>query len=371
MAVYEKLNASLNRALFVLEGDNYAGYDPYDGLLSPLARVLLGARARLLFTHAVRKKPINIRPFLGIKKTLNPKTLALCLSAYSVIARLGKQPTVPPGGRSLLQKVVDIISLLDQTFPWGYPFPWQSRAFFIPAGTPTAVNTAFVLHALMDAEESFGVVVDGMIKKGAKNTLKCLNRSPDGFFSYTPLDHYRIHNANLLLSSALARAGFTDEALRAARASLALQKPDGAWPYGEDWPMFSYIDNFHTGFVILSLASLKRKFGEEFEAPLARAFEFYEKNLFGPDGLPLWRIGEKYPLDVHTLAVSAGVMAEIGKTERALRLAEALVSLFMNKKGRFGYQRGRFIYYRTNYARWCQAWGAWALAKVLGSAVSH
>ncbi len=366
MDAYERSRDALNRALAWLESKGYAGYDPYDALLSPLARALPGARARLIFTHAVRKKPVNIRPLLGIKETINPKTLALCLSAYARICRACPKPKIsaPKGERSLLQKAVDVISLLDETFPWGYPFPWQSRAFFVPAGTPTAVNTAFVLHALMDAGEAFGVATAGLIKKGAGNILKCLKRSPDGFFSYTPLDNYRIHNANLLLASALGRAGFADEALRAARASLALQRDDGGWPYGEGYGMFSYIDNFHTGFVILALISLKKTLGDEFTAPLEKAVDFYEKNLFGPDGLPLWRVGKRYPLDVHTLAVAAGVMAELGKTERALKIADALTSLFMDRKGRFGYQRGRFIFNRTNYVRWGQAWGIWALARV-------
>ena len=352
MDAYERSDEALSSALARLESTGFTGYDPYDGLLSPLARVLPCARARLLFTHAVRKKPVNIRPFLGIKKTLNPKTLALALSAYSI---LGEN-----------ERARKVISLLEKTFPWGYPFPWQSRAFFVPAGTPTAVNTAFAIHALLDAKEAFGIDTSGLVQKGAGNILGCLRRSPDGFFSYTPLDKYRIHNANLLLASALARAGFKEESVNAARASLALQSDDGFWPYGEDYGMFSYIDSFHTGFVIFALCSLGKSLGQEFEAPLARALDFYEKNLFGPDGLPLWRVGKKYPLDVHTFAVAAGVMAELGKTEKALFLADALVRLFMDRKGRFGYQRGRLIYNRTNYARWGQAWGAWALARVTG-----
>ncbi|MGB9589766.1 MAG: hypothetical protein ACP5QG_04995 [candidate division WOR-3 bacterium] len=365
MPAYEKLETALIRALSLLEGNRYTGYDPYDGLLSPIARILPGARARLIFIHGVRKKPFNIRPLLGIKKTMNPKTLALCLSAYAIINKMKIRPEVSRGERLLLQKVVDVVSLLDESFPWGYPFPWQSRAFFVPQGTPTAVNTAFVIHALADTAESFELKTAGLVKKGAANILKCLNRSHDGFFSYTPLDNYRIHNANLLLASALARAGFADEAMEAARASIALQRLDGSWPYGEDHEMFSYIDNFHTGFVILALISLKKTFGDEFGEPLEKVVDFYKRNLFGSDGLPLWRIDRRYPLDVHTFAVAAGTMAELGETQKALKLADALIHLFMNREGRFGYQRGRFIYNRTNYARWGQAWGVWALAKVL------
>jgi hypothetical protein len=351
MPAYENLEVGLIKAIRSLEAEGYRGYDPYDALLSPIAKILPGPKARLLFTHAIRKIPFNIRPLLGIGKTLNPKTLALSLSVYSVLREK--------------ERANEVISLLERTFPWGYPFPWQSRAFFVPAGTPTAVNTAFVLHALMDAGEELGLDTKCLVQKGAENILSCLNRSPDGFFSYTPLDNYRIHNANLLLASALARVGFREEAISAAGASLKLQRPNGSWPYGEGQRMFSYIDNFHTGFVILALSLLRRTLGEEFAEPLERAVDFYERNLFGPRGLPLWRVGKRYPLDVHVLAVAAGVMAELGKTERALELALSLIGFFMDRRGRFGYQRGRFIYNRTRYTRWGQAWGAWALAKVI------
>ena len=342
---------NLRLALSVLERASYAGYDPYDGLGSPWVAILPGAKARLIFTHLVRKSPVNPRPLLGIPRTLNPKTLALCLSVYSGIGEA--------------DRARQVIGLLEKTWPWGYPFPWQSRAFFVPRGTPTAVNTALVLHALADVRDALGLDTAGLAEQGAHNILRVLRRNRDGFFSYTPLDDYRIHNANLLLASALARVGFADDALRAARSSLGFQRPDGSFLYGQDHTMLSYIDNFHTGFVLLALSSLGRTLGQEFVSPARNLLAYYRKNLFLPDGTPLFRLGRPLPHDVHVYAVAAGTFAEMGDTEMAGRLISAMERLFLRKQGRFGYQRGRFIYHRQNYARWGQAWACWAYAAAI------
>src|SRR5438309_7093822 len=89
----------------------WRGYDPYDGLNSPLARVLPGKTARQAWTQFHRRSPINFRPLCGIKPTLNAKALALFAMGGAdgtVLERL-RGLRNPDGG-------------------WGYPFDWQSRA---------------------------------------------------------------------------------------------------------------------------------------------------------------------------------------------------------------------------------------------------
>ena len=73
-------------------------------------------------------------------------------------------------------------------------------------------------------------------------------------FSYTPIDHTAVHNANLLGASLLIRLykiTGEEKLRRAALASLAYsmkyQHDDGSWYYAET-AMQSWIDSFHTGF---------------------------------------------------------------------------------------------------------------------------
>ena len=44
---------------------------------------------RLFLTQALKRSPINIRRFLRIPKTQNPKAIALFLSAFLKLSRIG------------------------------------------------------------------------------------------------------------------------------------------------------------------------------------------------------------------------------------------------------------------------------------------
>src|SRR5437016_4873355 len=74
----------LARAFEFAASRAWRGFDPYDGLLSPVARLPLLNRSRvwrLAITQVVKRSSLNLRPLLGIAPGLNPKGLALFLSA--------------------------------------------------------------------------------------------------------------------------------------------------------------------------------------------------------------------------------------------------------------------------------------------------
>ena len=51
-----------------VESHNYRGYEPFDGLSSPLrALTFRNLLAERILQQAVRQSPINIRPLVGIK----------------------------------------------------------------------------------------------------------------------------------------------------------------------------------------------------------------------------------------------------------------------------------------------------------------
>lgn len=55
------------------------GYNKHDGLNSPFLHFTLGWSkwARIIAIQSVMRSPINLRPFLHVKKSYNPKGLAL------------------------------------------------------------------------------------------------------------------------------------------------------------------------------------------------------------------------------------------------------------------------------------------------------
>ena len=84
---------ALGALLSYCRKESWAGYDPYDGLSTPLAGIVgAGHRfPRTLITQLVKRSPVNIRPLLGIKKCRNSKGLALAVRAIALLAdRCGK-----------------------------------------------------------------------------------------------------------------------------------------------------------------------------------------------------------------------------------------------------------------------------------------
>ena len=148
----------LQALLHYVESKDYAGYDPYDALNSPLLK-LLSKRSkwmRIAYTQGLKRFPVNVRPILGIRRGHNPKGIGLFLWGYSKLYKVEKKP-------QYLARIEYLLSLLDKLKSrgysgncWGYNFDWQTRLICRPRYTPTVVNSAFVGHALIDTYKSTG-----------------------------------------------------------------------------------------------------------------------------------------------------------------------------------------------------------------------
>ena len=266
---------------------------------------------------------------------------------------------------------------------WGYNFDWQSRNFFARRNTPTIVPTAFAARALLEATQQFD---DKEYLSTASNVcdfiLKDLPRSYESeteiCFSYSPQSGTRIHNANLLAAEVLAGVGaLTDNAEliefaeRAARYVVKRQRRDGSWAYGEE-PSQSWIDNFHTAFILFSLKRVidAGSLGEEFQEALRRGYEYWRETFFLADGWPKYYHDDPYPADAHAGAsaiVTFLELAEIDKNsiESAERVAEWTIKNLRDEQGFFYYQKRRFYTVKKPYMRWSQAWMLYALARLL------
>jgi hypothetical protein len=407
-SVYEKL-AEWCRAR------DYAGHDPFDGLNSRLFQVAPFLRrsrlARLAWTQAFKRSPFNLRSLALVPAGTNPKGTALF--ALAALSRFRATASADEGGaaRELLDALLDArIEMKSGGVAWGYNFDWQGRAFFAPRGVSAIVPTAFAVRALTEAVEIFEreTGARGANEVAARNgaedylaaargacefILRDLNRSHETdaelCFSYTPLDRTRVFNASLLAAEALASVGaltgergLLDGAARAARYVVRRRRADGSWAYGED-SYQSWADNFHTAFVLTSLARIRRHLAAagmdderaaglhgETELATRRGFEFWRESFFLADGWPKYFPNRKYPADAHSAGACVVACAELASDEpRALELAERVagwaVREMFDARGFFHYQRRRFLTVRTPYMRWSQAWMLYALARLL------
>src|SRR3989442_5434622 len=92
ISVDNHLEAKILKLLAYCQANDWAGYDPYDAVNSQVFATLpfLNARLpRLVLTQALKRSPINIRRLLRIAKTQNPKAIALFLTAFLNLSRMG------------------------------------------------------------------------------------------------------------------------------------------------------------------------------------------------------------------------------------------------------------------------------------------
>ncbi len=362
-----------------IESCDFAGYDPYDGLNSPLSQVLVcrNKYARMAITQTLKRLPFNLRPLLGVKKGHNPKGIGLFLWGYAKLYKAEKRP-------EYLNKIEYLLSLLEKLKSpgyagncWGYNFNWQSRAFFVPKFTPTIVNSSFIGHALIDAYEYTGIRKALDMAVSVKDfILKDLNKySEDGTicFSYTPIDNTKIHNANLLGASLLIRLyGISGQqhlkqnALAALAHSLKYQHNDGSWYYAET-NYQKWIDSFHTGFNLQSIRYFLNEGFSEYEPAFEKGVNFYADNFFLEDGTPKYYHNRIYPVDIHAPSQAIVFFSQLSEKYSGLtdRISRWMLHNLYDSKGYFYFRKTKCCTNKISYMRWSQAWAFHALTSLL------
>jgi glycosyltransferase involved in cell wall biosynthesis len=381
--------ALANRTMQLLEycrSEQWAGHDPYDALNSQWLELLpiLDHRVpRLVMTQVLKRSPFNLRHFLRIPKTENPKALALFLSSVVKLQNIG---LVEGSGLTteLVEKIMQLRSRNASHWCWGYSFPWQTRTVLVPRGTPNLVCTTFVARALLDAYEANG---DSRLLEMARSAAEYLldelywteGEFEAGFNYPLPSVRARVHNANFLAASLLCRifrhtndSKFVELALRAARYSASRQREDGSWHYGEHRNQ-RWIDNFHTGYNLCALRTIGRCLETpEFNAHVRRGFEFYREHFIRADGRPGYFHNRAYPIDIHSVAQSILTLIEFrdlhsGNVELANRVCDWACKHLRDESGYFYYRLLPFCTNKISYMRWSQAWMLLALATLLES----
>jgi hypothetical protein len=378
------VEAATTKLLAYCKANDWAGYEPYDALNSPLLRALpfLDSRIpRLALTQALKRSPVNIRALMRIPKTQNPKALAIFLSAFVRLSEIGFN-----GSEACIDQMIDRLIALRSAgtkyWCWGYSFPWQTRTVLVPLWSPNLVCTSFAATALVEVYERRG---DSrcleMAVSAADYLVKELYWSKSdgtaGFGYPLPSVRNQVHNANFLGADLLCRVyrhtgekRFLEPAFKAARYSAAQQRADGSWDYGES-PSQKWIDNFHTGFNLSALHCIGR-YAEttEFVTRIERGLEFYRKYFFREDGAVRYYHDQTYPIDTHCVAQSVITLLDLKDIDPDnISLAHSVWRWAMDHmwddRGFFYYRILRSCTIRTPYMRWTQAWMFLALSRLL------
>jgi hypothetical protein len=395
------LEAVLRRA----QDQGWAGPDPYDGLLSPLGKVAipLGPAARVAFTQATLRSSA-FRAFVRPSASVNPKGLGLFLGAVLRARNSLGAERAALLGRELLAAISALAVRDGRRAGWGYPFPWQSRFLWAPAGTPNAVVTATIGWHLLEWADRTRLPLEDEARardlaSGAALFLsEKLNHSTAGSrgsaVSYTPGDSSRIVNVSMLAGRLLGRvsrapAGRPGSSISSAEAArmgeqttrllqfaLSTQREDGTWHYSEE-ARGSWVDSFHTGFVLEALLDLREWGWSVPDKALRSGFAAYERFFDADGGARLFRQAGS-PHDAHSTAQGilsyAGLAAGKGvpesdraaARERALMIASfALERLWIAGRGYFAYRIENGRRNEQEYTRWVQAWMALGMSAAL------
>jgi len=369
-----------------LREQGYAGFDPFDGLNSRLFNFFQLQRSsflRLAWLQVHKRLPINLRPLALVARKRNPKGIALFILGLVNDFKRTKEP-------SLLDEIASLCDwLLTQKQDvnkwggacWGYHFPWQAKAFYVPEGKPNVITTVYCSRALQEASKLALINSDkyrGFSLSSGEFIYKSLfSKDSQGlpYIAYIPDEKAFVHNASLwgaawLLFSGkeLKKKEWISAAMEVVDRSVSAQGDGGEWVYGS-LPHHQFIDGFHTGYNLEAIKFVSKTLQtREYDACLDQGLRYYKENMIGPNGEPYYYNTKPYPYDVHSSSQIVLTLLRVGGTREDIALAAKVIDwtvqhMYLPKEKRFLYQINRLYKNKVNYVRWTQAWACLMLSE--------
>ena len=408
MPIEEYTYHYLNQLICWIENNGWAGWDPYDiwdnriGMWIAKRENIIQRITNGLTSRANKLFPVSLRKMLRVEPQINSKAMGLFAAGFLQLEASENalhQMNGEPGYVSCFRWLENHKIVRFGGCGWGYPFNWRSR-ILIPKNTPTVVNSAIIgdaywlkykyhgdREALLQCENICQFIVTGINRSSYKD---------DGSFcfSYTPIDNFQVHNANLFGAEFLIRIGmetgnrdWVKTGLAAASFSLSEIREDGTLNYWSNEQSYDGLqqDTYHSGFEIRAFDGIARLTGDvKFRNAANRYFATWLKDFFSKEGIPCFVRGQHDCIEVHSCAESllcAVKMFEGGNFSQELFLnhiryvfntaAKSLWVMDGRDKGYFAWmKRKRFgakLKIKIPMMRWGQAWMFRALSATLNT----
>jgi hypothetical protein len=374
------LKEDIDNLIKYCEEEKWLGYDPFDGLNSPIFKYLFLNRnkyLRIFIIQFFKNFPFNLRPLFFIKKETNAKGLSLFLSSMLIFYKYTND-------EKYLLNINKLTNLLlkerkvNNLDLWGYNFDWQSRAFFVRKNCPNFVVSYFVLSSFFELynltkEEKHKEIFISSCKKLISNFLE--ESRGKNYFKYVLNDKKLIHNVNLFGASLMSKAfyltgdiEFLDISEKTLETSVRCQQENGAWPYGEE-KIHEWVDSFHTCYNLLSLNDfIINTKNKTFENNLIKGFNYFINNFFAENFIVKYYNNKIYPIDIHSFTTALITLIEL---ERYLKDKSLIINTynfinnnFKSLKGFYYFRSYKILKNKIPYMRWNQSWTMYALAKL-------
>jgi rhamnogalacturonyl hydrolase YesR len=384
----EKEQKILVDVLSAAEKESYSGYSKFDALNSPILKALsLNNRwLRFIYTQIVKELPFNIRPFLMVRKSRNPKGIALFARAYFILYQKTGDTDYLSKGESLVEWLMENPSPGYNHLCWGYNFIWQNPIFLQDEFEPNAVVSVFVGEALIHAfrvtqnENYLSAAIS--VANFITDDLPVLYDSKDEraiAYVLKKVDAVVLNN-QILAGAFLVKvwkhtqdAQLIDTATRQINYTVNKRTPYFAWYY--TFPgkkSLIHHDNYHTGGILDGLLEYYEETGDDkYLTVYWKGLEYYQNNLFETDGAPRWMNDNRYPFDVHGSAQGILTFKKAARHRQeflpfAIKIAEWTIrNLYRANTCDFAYRQGRWLKWNYSLMRWCNAWMSRALAELV------
>jgi hypothetical protein len=372
---------AISRLANWLERNDYRGYDTFDGLNARFVRPLTFGNSylRIALQQGVRRFPINLRPLLGVTKSHSTKGMGFIARGFMRLHEATGDPAWRAKAEFALNWLEEHQSPGFSGACWGNHFDYQSRSSFVPKGLPSVVWTSLIGHAFLDAHDRFGN--DRYLNvaiSSCEHILRDLNKFSDGdslCIGYFPGQNLRVHNANTLGASLLARTySYTrNEAYRVlAQQSIQYtaqyQRPDSSWYYGEKENLH-WIDNFHTAYVLDCFKHYMQSTGDgRYEKCMTNGYEYWKNTFFLEDGTPRYYHYKTLPIDIQCCSQAIDTLVLFNDRDPeslslALKVAAWTIKNMQDPSGYFYYRRySPTLVNKTATLHWGQATMLCALA---------
>lgn len=376
---------SVNAFLRWLDDKGYSSYDPYDIWGTQYS---LYAR-KLYYRRGIVGLPL-IAPILlleiffpGLRALFVKKERFATADGQLALSFLNLYELTQ--NESYLEKAIILCEdLIRSSVPgfsgycWGYPFDWQNFRGLWRKNTPYITTVPYCFEAFLKLYEIIGVTrYQEAAASVAKFVFADLRDTPlstdSSAASYSPRDTSQVVNASayraFVLFEAVHRLGCQDYERKAwmnLNFVLQSQCPDGSWRYAVDHSGESFIDHFHTCFVLKNLWKINRHLRSNVvDKSIRQGYAYYRRTLFDADDNPksfsIVPRTQIVQLDLYNLAeaIYLGALIKDDISEAfalARRLACRLTKHYQLPDGHFVtrvYLGG--IKHKFPYIRWAQA----------------
>lgn len=212
------------------------------------------------------------------------------------------------GDQRYYRRAVHFLEVLEATrcpgrkqYAWGYPFDWVGIGGTIKEGTPLITTEPYVYEAFsqvyeIDKEQKWRNIVQSLAQHVSEDYSDVETSPRAASASYCPSDrpdpgmvvNASAYRAFLLTKAALdfSEEKYRKQAERNMHFVIESQNADGSWYYAMDGKR-SFVDHFHTCFVMKALAKIERLTGNpQCTAAIERGVKYYVEHLFDEAGLP-------------------------------------------------------------------------------------